>query len=196
MIKPVVITMLLGGVCVASAQMTGNPAGLSPDTPGLEAASPDASHANTQDRLFVRQISIGNRAEVDLAKLAKAKGSDAGVKDFANRMEKDHAASLQRALKAGRSTKMDLPEDIDAEHKRVRSELNALSGVAFDRAYDRADTGSPENREPSAMAAELRAECRAHSLQRRHAARRARSSRSRQARIRESDGCGRTAMKE
>jgi putative membrane protein len=135
MIKLVVIALFIVGSSAASAQMTGNPAGLSPDTPGIEAARPAGSHANTQDKLFVRQVSIGNRAEVDLAKLAQSKGSDAGVKEFASRMEKDHSASLERALKAGRSAKMDLPKDLDAEHKRVRDELNALSGAAFDRAY-------------------------------------------------------------
>jgi putative membrane protein len=135
MIKLIVIALSIVASSAASAQMTGNPAGLSPDTPGIEAASPASTHANTQDKLFVRQVSIGNRAEVDLAKLAKSKGSDAGVKDFASRMEKDHTASLDRALKAGRSAKMDLPKEVDAEHKRVRDELNALSGAAFDRAY-------------------------------------------------------------
>lgn len=135
MFKSFIATALVLGTSTVCAQMTGNPAGLSPDTPGIEAASPAATHANTQDKLFVRQISLGNRAEMDLAKLAQSKGSDAGVKDFASRMEKEHSASLDRALKAGRSAKMDLPKEVDAEHKRIRNELNALSGADFDRAY-------------------------------------------------------------
>ena len=117
------------------AQMTGNPAGLSPDTPGVESASPTATFANNQDKLFVRQIAIGNRAEVDLGRLAQSKGSAAGVKDFAGRMQHDHADSLDRALKAGKSTKMDIPKEVDAEHQRVRDELSKLSGAEFDRAY-------------------------------------------------------------
>jgi putative membrane protein len=135
MFKSFIATALVLGSSTVGAQMTGNPAGLSPDTPGIEAASPASTHSNTQDKLFVRQISIGNRAEMDLAKLAQSKGSDAGVKDFASRMEKEHSASLDRALKAGRTAKMDLPKEVDAEHKRIRNELNALSGADFDRAY-------------------------------------------------------------
>ena len=119
----------------AFAQLTGNPAGLSPDTPGIEAAKPASEFANNQDKLFVRQIALGNRAEVDLGKLAQSKGSAAGVKDFASRMQKDHSTSLDRAMKSGRSAKMDIPKDLDAEHKRVRDELNALSGADFDKAY-------------------------------------------------------------
>jgi putative membrane protein len=117
------------------AQMTGNPAGLSPDTPGIENASPAATFANNQDKLFVRQAAIGNRAEVDLGKLAQSKGSSNAVKEFAKRMEHDHSDSLDRMLKAGKPTKMDVPKEVDAEHKRARSELNALSGVEFDKAY-------------------------------------------------------------
>jgi putative membrane protein len=120
---------------VASAQLSGNPAGLSPDTPGIEAAKPMNDATNNQDKLFVRQIALGNRAEVELGKLAQSKGSAVGVKDFASRMQKDHSASLDRAMKAGKPTKMDIPKDLDAEHKRVRDELNALSGAEFDKAY-------------------------------------------------------------
>jgi putative membrane protein len=131
-----VITIAAAFVSTASiAQMTGNPAGLSPDTPGVESASPASTFANNQDKLFVRQAAIGNRAEVDLGKLAQSKGSSNAVKEFAKRMERDHSDSLDRMLKAGKPTKMDVPKEVDAEHKRVRNELNALSGVEFDKAY-------------------------------------------------------------
>jgi putative membrane protein len=135
MLKSLLIAVLLFGSHVALAQLTGNPAGLSPDTPGVESASPASTFANNQDKLFVRQIAIGNRAEVELGKLAQSKGSAAGVKEFAGRMQKDHSASLDRALRAGKPARMDIPKELDAEHKRVRDELNALSGADFDKAY-------------------------------------------------------------
>ena len=117
------------------AQVTGNPAGLSPDTPGVESATPAPDHANAQDLLFVRQASLGNRAEVELGKMAQSKGSEAAVKEFAQRMQKEHAQSLERLTKAGRATKVELPKDLDAEHKRVRDELGKLSAAEFDKAY-------------------------------------------------------------
>jgi len=119
----------------AFAQLTGNPAGLSPDTPGIEAAKPAEDATNNQDKLFVRQIAVGNRAEVEFGKLAQSKGTSQGVKDFAKRMQGDHSNSLDRAMKAGRPARMDIPKDLDAEHKRIRDELNQLSGPDFDKAY-------------------------------------------------------------
>lgn len=120
---------------VALAQFTGNPAGLSPDTPGIEAAKPSTDATNNQDKLFVRQIAIGNRAEVELGKLAESKATSQGVKDFAKRMQSDHSSSLDKALKAGKPAKMDIPKEVDAEHKRIRDELNQLAGADFDKAY-------------------------------------------------------------
>lgn len=128
-----VCALLTGQVVLA--QTTGNPAGLSPDTPGIENASPASTHANAQDLLFLRQASLGNRAEVELGKMAQSKGSAGPVKEFAQRMEKEHAQSLDRLNKAGRGTKVDVPKDLDAEHKRVRDELGKLSSTQFDVAY-------------------------------------------------------------
>jgi putative membrane protein len=128
------VVALLSGTA-ASAQLTGNPAGLSPDTPGIESASPATNAANTQDKLFVRQASLGNRAEVDLGKAAGSKASSAGVKAFAERMQKEHSKSLDELTRSGKAAKMELPKDLDAEHQRVQSELGKLSGGQFDQAY-------------------------------------------------------------
>jgi putative membrane protein len=129
------ITALLLISDAALSQMTGNPAGLSPDTPGIESASPASTHANTQDKLFVRQAAIGNRAEVDLGKLAAGKSGTSSVKQFASRMQKEHTSSNERVLKAGKPAKVEVPRDLDPEHLRIRDELNKLSGADFDKAY-------------------------------------------------------------
>jgi putative membrane protein len=135
MMKAICIPALLLVSQSAFAQMTGNPAGLSPDTPGIESASPASNAANTQDKLFVRQAAIGNRAEVDLGKMAAGKSGTSAVKDFANRMQKEHTSSNERMLKAGKPAKVEIPRDVDPEHQRVRDELNKLSGADFDKAY-------------------------------------------------------------
>jgi putative membrane protein len=119
----------------ALAQLSGNPAGLSPDTPNIEAAKPATDFANNQDKLFVRQAALGNRAEVELSKQATSKSGTQAVKDFAARMQKEHMSSGDRLAKAGRPAKMDAPRDLDPEHLRVRDELAKLSGADYDRAY-------------------------------------------------------------
>lgn len=135
MVRLIVGFVLASASAASLAQPTGNPGGLAPDTPGLESASPASTHTNTQDKLFVRQAALGNRAEAELGKLAQSKGSAQAVKDFGKQMEKDHSESADRVIKAGKSAKMELPRDLDAEHQRVRNELSKLSGAEFDRAY-------------------------------------------------------------
>jgi putative membrane protein len=120
---------------LASAQSTGNPAGLAPDTPGIEEAKPAPNAANNQDKLFVRQLSVGSRAELKLAKLAAGKTSSGGIKTFAQRMEREHTDSWNRLQKVGKGAKVEVPADIDAEHQHVQTDLSKLSGVDFDRAY-------------------------------------------------------------
>src|SRR3954471_21398055 len=64
----VVFMLALSASSVAGAQSTGNPSFMSADTPGLEEGKPKADFFNAQDRLFIRQATLGGRAEVDLGK--------------------------------------------------------------------------------------------------------------------------------
>jgi putative membrane protein len=117
------------------AQEGANPAGMSPDTPGKEAAQPAPEGSNTQDKLFVRQAALGGRAEVELSKIAQKKASNASVREFADRMVEVHSKSNQQLLRVGRGLNPDLPKDLDPEHQTVRNELQKASGQSFDIAY-------------------------------------------------------------
>lgn len=135
MIRSAISLLFVFVAPAAFAQMTGNPAGLSPDTPGIEGGGPAANHANNQDKLFVRQAALGNRAEVELGKQAAGKSGTQAVKDFASRMQKEHSSSAERLMKAGKPAKVEVPRDLDPEHLRVRDELSKLSGAEYDKAY-------------------------------------------------------------
>ena len=119
----------------AYAQEGGNPAGLSPDTPGLETAKPAADHSNTQDKLFVRQAAIGNQAEVELGQLASKKAASQPVRDFAQHMVDDHGKSGDLLRKIGRGANANIPKELDPEHQTVRAKLDKASGKDFDIAY-------------------------------------------------------------
>ena len=119
----------------AYAQEFGNPAGLSPDTPGLETAKPAADHSNTQDKLFLRQAALGNQAEVELGQLAHKKAASQPVRDFAQHMMDDHSKSGDRLRKLGRGANPNLPKELDPEHQSVRAKLERASGKDFDIAY-------------------------------------------------------------
>jgi putative membrane protein len=119
----------------AAAETMGNPAGMSPDTPGINAAKPAKNHANIQDKLFVRQMTIGGRAEVELGRLAQQKGVDQAVKSFGERMVADHSKGNERLMCAAKGVNGEIPEGLDPEHQTIRRELNELSGTDFDIAY-------------------------------------------------------------
>jgi putative membrane protein len=125
---------LLASLC-AQAQQTGNPGGLAPDTPGMETASPDAGHSNTQDKLFVRQAAIGNQAEVELGQLAQKKAASQPVRDFAKHMVEDHGKSGNLLRKLGRGANANIPKELDPEHQSVRAKLEKATGKEFDVAY-------------------------------------------------------------
>jgi putative membrane protein len=119
----------------AFAQEGGNPAGMSPDTPGKEMAQPAPEGSNTQDKLFVRQAAVGGRAEVELGKIAQKKASTDSVRQFAQHMVDAHSKNSQQLMRAGKGLNPELPKDLDPEHLRIRDELNKKSGKDFDVAY-------------------------------------------------------------
>jgi putative membrane protein len=119
----------------AAAETMGNPAGMSPDTQGINAATPAKNHANIQDKLFVRQMTIGGRAEVELGRLAQQKGVDQAVKDFGERMVADHSKGNDRLMRAAKGVNAEIPEGLDPEHQTIRRELTEVSGADFDIAY-------------------------------------------------------------
>ena len=130
-------TALMAAASAAHAQF-GNPAFANPSTPGIETGKPSADTANTTDIVYLRQASVGNRAEVEIGNLAGERAAAASVKDFARRMVDDHrrGADSLRDLAGDKDTP--LPRELDMDHNVVLSQLRELNGAAFDIAYMRA----------------------------------------------------------
>jgi putative membrane protein len=133
----VAIASALAAPFTAMAQAT-NPAGAAPDIPGVETGHPSALRANDADKLFVKQISLGGLAEVDLGKLAAQRGSNADVKAFAQRMVSDHDTANSKLAGVAKASGTPLRTDWDTDHSVVRSQLDKMRGSAFDVAYMRA----------------------------------------------------------
>ena len=135
-IRPAVLSMNL--LSVTALAQSGNPGGMAPDTPGLEAAKPAANYANNQDKLFVKLAAEGGQAEIDLSRIAQKKASSDVVRKFADRMVEDHGKSNDRLIRSGRGLKLEIPKEagvLDPEHKTVRTEVERANGEDFDRAY-------------------------------------------------------------
>ena len=105
------------------ADNTGNPAGMSPDTPGIENARPAPDYANTQDKLFVRQAALGGRAEVELGKLAQSRAESASVKALGEKMAADHGKANDRLARLGKNINAQVPASLDPDDAAFRSEL-------------------------------------------------------------------------
>jgi putative membrane protein len=118
----------------AAAQM-GNPAGLAPDTKMEKPGVPAPNQTNYQDRLFAQLVAAGGMAEVDLGRFAASRTGSQGVKSFANRMVNDHGKANELLKSVADKSKIPLPDDLDADHKKMRAELEKLDGTQFDLAY-------------------------------------------------------------
>jgi len=88
-----------------------------------------------QDRNFVRQAAVGGMAEVELGKLAQQKAQSADVKQFGQRMEQDHSAANQQLMSVASGKGVDMPKQLDREHRQLRDKLAKANGAAFDREY-------------------------------------------------------------
>ncbi|MER8442948.1 DUF4142 domain-containing protein [Mesorhizobium sp. M1066] len=120
--------------CCALAQI-GNPAGLAPDTSMEKPGVPAPHQTNYQDRLFAQLITVGGRSEIELGRLAAGKTSHDDVREFANRMVDDHDKANEQLKSVADKSKISLPEGLDPDHKKIRSDLEKLDGTAFELAY-------------------------------------------------------------
>jgi len=93
------------------------------------------SSLGSDDTDFVKKAAKGNLAEVELGRLAVEKATSPEVKEFGNRMIRDHTKANQElsALAASKGVKVptsvSLGEDVSVAH------LKMLSGKSFDDAY-------------------------------------------------------------
>jgi putative membrane protein len=84
---------------------------------------------------FATQAAVIGKAEIELGKLAAQKSQDKDVRDYAQRMVKDHQAADAKLKKIAAQENITLPQSLDPEHEAVKEKLSALQGEAFDREY-------------------------------------------------------------
>jgi putative membrane protein len=138
--KSVLGFVLAGAVVVSPVAFSqgANPAGANPATPEIETGSPAEDMVNVQDTNFLRQLSNGNTAEVQLGNLAADRAAAASVQDFAQRMISDHEMAQNRLEMLAGSKEVPLPTELDPDQRAVSDRLQELEGEAFDVDYIRA----------------------------------------------------------
>jgi len=89
------------------------------------------------DARFMKKVAQDGKAEVELGRLAAARGASDAVKQFGQRMVTDHGKAGNELAKLAQDEGVELPADIDGKHKRLHDRLAKLSGADFDREYMR-----------------------------------------------------------
>lgn len=89
------------------------------------------------DKEFMIKAAQGGIEEVELGKMAVAKGQSEEVKTFGQKMTFDHTKAND-ALKAIAAKKgVSLPTEVSSKQKEDMDKLSKLSGAAFDKEYIR-----------------------------------------------------------
>jgi len=87
------------------------------------------------DRHFVEETASVGMLEVELGKMAQEKSQSSDVKAFAQHMVTDHSQANDKLKSLATSKGIQIPAELQAEHKAKRDALAKLSGEAFDRHY-------------------------------------------------------------
>jgi len=87
------------------------------------------------DTNFITEAAQGGLMEVELGKVAAKKGSAKGVKDFGQRMQKDHSKANAALKKIAANKGVKVPAALEGKHKSTVERLSKLSGAEFDREY-------------------------------------------------------------
>jgi putative membrane protein len=100
-----------------------------------ESGSTRAEKVSKDDSEFVKAAASGGMMEVQLGKTAAEKASNAKVKDFGRRMQKDHSKANDELKKIAAKKDIKLPAELEGKHKSTVDKLSKLKGDEFDREY-------------------------------------------------------------
>ena len=94
-----------------------------------------AGEISAEDQEFLTNAIQAGVAEVQISELAREKGQNEQVRQFAERMVQDHTAANERLLSLAESAGATPPMEMDQKHQAMLQQLSQLSGEEFDRQY-------------------------------------------------------------
>ncbi|HJV26752.1 MAG TPA: DUF4142 domain-containing protein [Aromatoleum sp.] len=109
-----------------------------PDTGSAMSSSKVTSSSKTLssgDKKFLEHAASGGLAEVELGKLAGQKAQNQEVKDFGDRMARDHQNANVELEKLAGSKNLALPSEPEKKEQRKLKDLQDKSADKFDKAY-------------------------------------------------------------
>lgn len=97
--------------------------------------APVSTKLSAMDRAFVRDAAQDNKAQIMLGKLAAEKATSPEVKQFANRMIRDHSNIEEKLEQLADTEGVQLPPQPSSKAQMTDDELQKLSGNQFDKNY-------------------------------------------------------------
>ena len=108
-------------------------AGSAPANGRPDPNGPTAPHAD--DAQFMQSAAHSDQNEMQLSKLALAKGVTGDTKAFAEKMLADHTKSTAALKPIAAKAGVTLPTDMDDKHKEIAQTMQQLSGKDFEDRY-------------------------------------------------------------
>ena len=91
--------------------------------------NPDTATAHVDDKKFVKNAAIGGLMEVELGKVAAAKGASEGVKQFGQKMVDDHSKANDQLKEVASKEHFEIPSALDSKHQSKLDKMSSLSGL-------------------------------------------------------------------
>jgi putative membrane protein len=99
------------------------------------AMSADAERTPPAASVFVNKATLDGMTEIEAAKVALAKSKDPEIRQFAERMVKDHGKAGAELETIAKAKGLKAPKQLDSERQAALDSLKAKSGQEFDHAY-------------------------------------------------------------
>ena len=105
---------------------------------GAEKEKAAGSEKSSTDAAFIKKAANGGMTEVELGKIAADKGQKQDVKDFGQRMVKDHGKANDDLKSVASKMNVEVPDKVNAKHQAMIDKFSKMSGESFDAAYVKA----------------------------------------------------------
>ena len=102
---------------------------------GPDAENPLTKMQNMQDEDFIKHVFEDDDAQVRMSQLAQQKSSSDNVKQFGEKMVQIHTQLNQQLQPLAKKLDVGEPKKPDKKEKKELTQLQTLSGPAFDAAY-------------------------------------------------------------
>ena len=97
-------------------------------------AGRSTSGMSSGDLDLVRDVAKMNTADLELGRLASDRGG-ADVKQFAQMMVRDHTEAGTKLQQFASQRAIEVPAELDDDHRQLRDKLSGKQGLDFDREY-------------------------------------------------------------